>query len=127
MKLSVNQLRRIIKEEVGRVLNEAEGQVTAPSAWVVTKGPIPGVRPGQEEGVVLVVHKVEGDKAYYGFYTPEAPKIRDPKNQERVWPNAYSALKDGLQVEDLLQASGGFRGQAMNLPVDQLVQVAKPL
>ena len=119
MKLITETWNRFVNEEVG-------GQVTAPSAWVVTKGPVPGLKAGEGDGVVLVVWKVEGDTAYYSLYMPEAPKIRDPKNQERVWPNAYSALRDGLQVEDLLQASAGFRGQAMNLPVDQLAQVAKP-
>jgi|DEB19_MinimDraft_3_1074340.scaffolds.fasta_scaffold03758_5 hypothetical protein len=119
MKLITETWNRFVNEEVG-------GQVTAPSAWVVTKGPVPGLMAGQESGVVLVVWKVEGDIAYYSLYKPDAPIIRDPKDQKRVWPSAFSALRDGLQVEDLLQASAGFRGQAMNLPVDQLVQVAKP-
>jgi len=123
MKITVNQLRRIIKEEVARVLSEAEGQVTAPSAWVFTKGPVPGLE--IDDRVVLVVWKVEGDTAYYSLYMPEVPKIRDPQDPEHVWPNAYSALRDGLQVEDLPQADG-FGGQAMKMPVDQLVQVAKP-
>jgi hypothetical protein len=122
MKLTASHLRRIIKEEVSRMLMEAE-EIQAPSAWAVRKGPIPGINPGHEVGAVLIVSSVEDGMARYGIFFPETKiTIKD-----KTYDNAYDAARSvGAQVM-LDNGHSGMRGERLVIPVEDLMDKASKL
>ena len=125
MRLTTAQLRQIIKEEISRVLMEATAEEVQPkTAWMVTKGPIPGIARGQEIGAVLMIKKVENGMANYGVYFPDqAITIKDQKfdNADR----AISALGAARLFDEGFMGSIG--GERYVLPVEELAAQANKI
>ena len=127
MKLTESQLRKIINEEIRNLFEFVNQKVEVNTVWIPKKesaGKIPGINPGHETQATLVVYKIEDGLAYYAIYHSDTPQIRW---RDTLHPNAYTALeKRAISAEELLQKSGGWRGESINLPVDELLKLANP-
>jgi hypothetical protein len=132
MKITINQLRRIIKEEVARALNEDESQIPVPSVWVwQSTTPPNGVRlNGQERdgamGWNLLVTSVQGDNVAYRSFSPMASVTINGKSYD----NLFSAVQRGnVSAEAAGEALGGSgtAGESYNMPIDTLLKAAKKM
>ena len=132
MKITINQLRRIIKEEVARALNEDESQIPVPSVWVwQSTTPPNGVRlSGQERdgamGWNLLVTSVQGKNVAYRSFSPMASVTINGKSYD----NLFSAVERGnVSAEAAGEALGGSgtAGESYNMPIDTLLKAAKKM
>lgn len=126
MKLTESQLRKIINEEIRNLFEFVNQEVEVNTVWIPKKesvGKIPGINRGDETQATLVVYKIEDGLAYYAIYHSDTPQIRW---NDKLHPNAQTALKNSaISAEELLEKSGGWRGESINLPVDELLELAK--